>query len=165
MSGATNHKGPRNKPGREIAETPSRSVQGEIVEPQVGRDVLRLGAMGDVDISHLSPESRAALQERHALDMLDLEKRAKELNIDVQGLDHKLSSMTHHAAHANREGISSTIGDVYESSFGKTEVMIGNSKAAESGRLGRHMTDDNWGPLIIIAAIIGAAIVIGAIAS
>ena len=125
---------------------------------------MDLGAMGQVDLSHLSPETRAELQEQYAKGMIDIGLRAKELNVDIQALDVELSSWTDRAAKAKQDGLSVTVSNATETSVGRTEIMIGNSEVAQKGRLSKSQTgEDDWGGPIIITVIIAGALLLAAI--
>ncbi|MCY3820130.1 MAG: hypothetical protein OXH52_12330 [Gammaproteobacteria bacterium] len=147
----------------DAAERPPKPVSGSL-EPRRDEPVLDLGRMGKVDLSHLSPEARAALLEQYAKGRIDLDLRARELDVDIQALDTELTSWTGQAAKAHEDGLSVTVSNATETSVGRTEVMIGNSEAAQKGRLSRNQTgEENWGPIIAIVSIIAGALLLGAI--
>jgi hypothetical protein len=97
--------------------------------------------------------------------MLDLSKKAQELNIDVTGLRNSLDTLSQTVTQAAREGNSITASHTVSNSAGRTEVMMGNTERAATGKLSASQTGEmNWTPIYVIAAIIAAVVILASYA-
>jgi len=88
-----------------------------------------------LDLTGLSEDEVAELKRQHAAGMIDVNKKAKELKIDVMALDAALSSFTDQTAKATQAGASVTITHTQSTSIGRTEVVVGNTEKAAQGKI------------------------------
>jgi hypothetical protein len=93
--------------------------------------------------------------------MLDLSKKAQELHIDVAALRSSLDTLSHTVKETGREGNSITASHTVTSSAGRTEVIMGNTERAATGKLSASQTGEfNWTPVYIIIGIIAAVLIV-----
>ena len=84
---------------------------------------------------------------------------------DVQSLDNALKSLSETTQHVSETDDAVTLSHTMESSIGRTEILMGNTDQAQSGKLTRSQTGErDWMPYLIGAGIIAATIVGVAIA-
>ena len=109
----------------------------------------------NLDLSWLPQEQRAVLLADYNRGMLDLSKKAQELHVDVAALQATLSTLTNTTRQVAQEGNAVTVSHTQTSSLGRTEVIMGNTDNARSGKLSRSQTGEtNWTPIYIIGGII-----------
>lgn len=123
---------------------------------------LQLSQTDSIDLSGLSECQINELKMRHAGGMIDLARKAQEMQFDVGALDATLTSVNAQAARATRDGYSVTFQHTHESSIGRTEVIIGNTDKAASGKLSHTATGESK-YIITVAIIIAITIVLVAI--
>lgn len=143
---------------------------GNLVE-HTGDQVPVVGSESKIVLSDTRSLSTAGLSDaqiqelrmQHAKGMIDLEKKALELNIDVRALDSTLSTMGKQTSEVSKSGDSVTMTHSHESSLGRTEVMMGNTEKAAKGKLSKSQSgeDDQTMKILIVIAIV---VVIGLIA-
>ena len=122
---------------------------------------LKLDQTVSLDLSGLSESQITELKMRHAEGMVDLAKKATEIGIDVKALDASLTSFNTQTDRATQGGYSATIQHSQTTSIGRTDVIIGNTEKAASGRLSRSVT--GAGCLQQIVLIVAAVFVLIAI--
>lgn len=114
-----------------------------------------------LDLSYLPEEQRAQLLTEYSRGMLDLSKKAQELHVDVAALRSSLDTLSHTVKETSREGNSITASHTVTSSAGRTEVMMGNTERAATGKLSASQTGEfNWTPVYIIIGIIAAVLIV-----
>lgn len=137
----------------------------EIVPSKGPPTSVALGPSSSLDLSWLSEEKRAELLTEHARGMLDLNRRAQELHVDVGALKSTLNSMTVTTREVSGDGHAVTISHAQTTNIGRTEILMGNTDKARKGRLSKTQTGEaDWAPLYIVAGII-ALVVIAAISA
>ena len=133
-------------------------LSGAIVRSEQGGSL-------QLDISHLSDEQKQQLALDYQKGMIDLETRARSLEIDVTTLGetlNRLASTTEQVV--NQEGSHINITHTQDSSVGRTEIIMGNTEQARRGRLSRSATGDfDVQPIIVIGGLIVAVIVVIAV--
>jgi hypothetical protein len=118
-----------------------------------------------LDLSYLPEAQRAQLLTEYNRGMLDLSKKAQELHIDVAALRSSLDTLSHTVKETSREGNSITASHTVTSSAGRTEVIMGNTERAATGKLSASQTGEfNWTPIYVIIGIIAAVLVLAQIA-
>lgn len=132
--------------------------------PDVNKDnslstVLNLSEVSQIDLTGLSQEQINALKFKQAEGMIDLQKKKEEIRIDVCALDASLSSFNVQTDKATKDGHSATIQHSQNSSLGRTEVIIGNTEKAATGKLSLSASGES-GNLIKIILIIATALVL-----
>lgn len=121
---------------------------------------IHLGRTEMLDLSTLTPTEVSELKRQYAAGMINVKKKAEELKVDVGALDAALSSFTDQASKAAMSGISATIQHSQTSALGRTEVIIGNTDKAASGKLSSSALGSQDKTIWIIAIVAVAAIVV-----
>ena len=119
------------------------------------RDIV-LGSSNVLSTHGLDDRQIQELRMLHAKGMIDLDKKALEIGIDVQALDQTLSTMAHQTEQVSKAGDSVTTTHSQDSRLGRTEVIMGNTEAAVRGKLTKSQTgeDDNTLKYVIIGAVV-----------
>ena len=126
---------------------------------------VALGPSASLDLSFLPEEKRAELLADHAKGMLDLNKRAQELHVDVGALKATLGTMSETTRQVADDDNAVTISHTQTTSVGRTEIMMGNTDKARSGKLSRSQTGEkDWTPIYIIAGIVALVLIAAAFA-
>jgi hypothetical protein len=133
-------------------------LSGAIVRSEQGGSL-------QLNISHLSDEQKAQLALDYQKGLIDLETRARSLEIDVSTLGETLNRLAATTEQiVNQEGTDINITHTQDSSAGRTEIIMGNTEQARRGRLSRSSTGDfDVQPIIVIGGIVVAAIVVVAV--
>lgn len=126
---------------------------------------IRLTQNEVLELTGLDATQIAELKNQHAAGVIELKKKADELKIDVAALDAALSSFSDQTAKATQAGAHATITHTQDSSLGRTEVVIGNTEKAASGKISRSGTGEQDRTLWIVGIVVVAAIVIALIVS
>ncbi|MEX2598795.1 MAG: hypothetical protein WD533_03975 [Dehalococcoidia bacterium] len=122
--------------------------------------------VGEIDLSFLPEEERKALVTKYAAGRVDTELKAAELGINVRALDATLQSLTQQANEAQQAGTAFQTTHVQDSVLGRTEIMVGNTDKARSGKFTKSQTgEQNWTPYYIGGGILAFIIVGLAIAN
>jgi hypothetical protein len=112
-----------------------------------------------IDLSFLPEAQRNALLADHARKMLDLGAKAQELHVDVNALRVTLDQLAHTTREVSESGNSVTISHTQNTKNTRTEIKMGNTEDARSGKLSKSQTGErDWNPYYIFAGI--AAIVL-----
>lgn len=130
---------------------------GELTAP-ISESTLSIDPQDHIDLTGLPQEEINGLKSMYAKGMIDLKTKAAELNIETAALDAALASFTEQTAKASQSGSSATITHTQSSSVGRTEVVIGNTNRAATGRLTRSAAGELDRTIWIIAMCLGAFI-------
>ncbi|KZL16284.1 hypothetical protein [Pseudovibrio sp. Ad26] len=125
---------------------------------------INLGNNQELDLSGLSEAQIAELKMQHASGRLSLMDKATEMKADVGALDATLASFTEQTAKATDTGSSATITHSQTSSIGRTEIVIGNTDKAASGKLSRSAKGEEDRTVLIVGIIAVAVIVVAFLA-
>ncbi|MDC3279697.1 hypothetical protein ACYVU7_12055 [Arenicellales bacterium IMCC56312] len=133
----------------ELTARPSGSIQAS--ESQV-----TLGAGNVLEVAGLTQEQIGELKVRYGQGQVDLQLKAQELGIDVQALDKTLTTLSGQTAAVSKAGDHVTMTHSHENTLGRTEVIMGNTEKAASGKLTKSQTgeDDNTMRYVIIGAVV-----------
>lgn len=113
-----------------------------------------------LDLSHLSEQERKALLIDYTRGMLDVGRKASELNVDVATLRNTLDTFSQTALRAQEEGTSVTITHTQTTAIGRTEISMGNTDAAKTGKLTRSQTGErDWTPIYVIGGIVAVVVI------
>ncbi|MCK4624371.1 MAG: hypothetical protein KAV00_03605 [Phycisphaerae bacterium] len=140
------------------------SKTGEHLPVLSNKQFIQLGSnIAHVDLTGLTEQQIQELKAKHANTMIETNKRAAELVTDVKILRESLSTMAGAANEvASQEGQSITITQRQKNALGNTEIIIGNTDAAQRGKLGRDTTMIWFGlAIVIIIAIVIIAVTRG----
>jgi uncharacterized Fe-S cluster-containing radical SAM superfamily enzyme len=134
----------------------SDEANRDIVELKEAKQVIDISKTDILDISGLDDEAKQQLQVKASEAAIDLKKKAQEANIDVQGTKVNLDNLNDTVKDATREGTSITVTHTQTTSVGRTEVVMGNTERAASGKISRSGSglDDNTTKMLIGAGII-----------
>jgi len=117
-----------------------------------------------LDTTGLTDSQIQELRMQHNKGLIDLKKKALELNIDIKALDATLSTMGEQTSEVSKAGDSVTMSHTQDSELGRTEVMMGNTDAAGKGKLTKTQTGEKDNTLIYVG-IAAVVIVIFILAS
>lgn len=134
---------------------------GRDIVPRQGTSpsTISLGPTPVLDLSFLPEAQRNALLADHARKMLDLGAKAQELHVDVNVLRATLDQLAGTTREVSESGNAVTIAHTQTTKIGRTEVKMGNTEEARSGKLSKSQTGErDWNPWYIFAAI--AAVVL-----
>ena len=143
-----------NPKGQEIV---SKDQTSEQVPTETS---IRLTDMEVLDLQGLSPRQIEELKNQYVKGMLDVHKKAAELKVDVGALDAILESLTGQTSKATQAGASVTITHTQKTSIGTTEVMMGNTDRAASGKISRFAAGDQDRTMWIIGIIAVAVVLV-----
>ncbi|MBP9158499.1 MAG: hypothetical protein KBF53_12090 [Sphingobium sp.] len=116
-------------------------------------------------LSMLPEEQRNALIEEHTRGMLDINRKATEMHVDVAALNAALGTVSNTTVQAAKDGNSVTASHTQTTSIGRTEVIMGNTDAARVGKLTKSQTGEfNWTPIYIIIGIIALVMIASSLA-
>ena len=121
-----------------------------------GGTAIKLGDVSTIDTAGLTPEQVQALKMQHAQGLIDIQKKAHELKVDVAALGGGLNTMAQSTKDVSEAGNSVTISHSMSTSFGRTEVMMGNTDTASKGKLSRSQAGlkDMTMYYVVIAAVV-----------
>lgn len=117
------------------ADTKTQTAGREPDKPAATQAVLALGGGADVEISGLHENQVSVLQEQHAKGLIEVQRKASELKVDIQALDQTLESLTGQARTANDAGVNITATHTQNTSLGQTEIIVGNTQRAAAGKV------------------------------
>jgi hypothetical protein len=127
-------------------------------------NVINLGPANNlIDLTGIPPEQVAELKRQYASGMIDLTKKAQELKIDNASLAMLLDSFNTEAAKATQANVSMTATHTQTTSIGRTEVVMGNTDRAASGKLSASAIGAPDRLLWIIGIVAVAAIIVALI--
>jgi hypothetical protein len=115
-----------------------------------------------IDLGSLSQPQQDQLLMEYMRGSLDIQKKATEMHVDVAAFKNMLDVMAHKTKElAEQEGTSVTMQHTQESSVGRTEVIMGNTAQAASGRLTRTMAGErNMTWLYFVGAVVAVLILV-----
>lgn len=130
--------------------------------PSVVPTAVPLGPSTSIDLAWLPEAERRALLTDYVRGALDISKKAQDLHVDVGVLKSTLQTLADTTKDVAESGNAVTITHTQTTSVGRTEIMMGNTERAQSGKLSKSQTGDReWTPYYIIAAIVALVIIIG----
>lgn len=116
-------------------------------------------------LAMLPEAQRNALIEEHTRGMLDINRKATEMHVDVAALSAALGTVSDTTLQAAKDGNSVTASHTQTTSIGRTEVIMGNTDAARVGKLTKSQTGEfNWTPIYIIIGIIALVMIANSLA-
>jgi hypothetical protein len=127
-------------------------------------NVINLGSTNSlIDLTGIPPEQVAELKRQYASGMIDLAKKAGELKIDNASLAMLLDSFNTEAAKATQANVSMTATHTQTTAIGRTEVVMGNTDRAASGKLSASAAGVPDRLLWIVGIVAVAAIIVALI--
>lgn len=123
--------------------------------------VINLGPSTSIDLSWLPENERKPLLLDYAKGMIDISKKAQELHIDAAVLKKTLNDLADVTIEMSESGNAVTITHTQSTKVGRTEVMMGNTEQAQSGKLSKSQTGvKDWTPYYIFAGILALIIIV-----
>ena len=121
---------------------------------------INLGPSTSMDLSWLSENERKALLIDYTKGMIDISMKAQELHIDAAILKKTLDDLSDTTREVSDSGNAVTITHSQTTKVGRTEVMMGNTEQAQSGRLSKSQTGEkDWSPYYIFGGILALIII------
>jgi hypothetical protein len=121
---------------------------------------VTLGPSTTLDLSFLPEAQRNALLAEHARKMLDLGAKAQELHVDVKVLSATLDQLATTTRDVSETGNAVTISHTQTTKIGRTEIKMGNTEEARSGKLTKSQTGErDWTPYYIFAGIVAVVLI------
>ena len=133
----------------------------EIDVPTKGNS-LELSNTNSIDLTGLSDSQAIELKKKFAENRIDLDAKTQEMRIGVAALNATLESFNSNAEKATQAGHSATFQHSQTTSLGRTEIIVGNTDKAASGKLNRSATGEA-NNTILIAVILGIAAIVVAL--
>jgi hypothetical protein len=146
-----------------MSEGSGRELQSVSQVPALPAEkTINLGQSDVLDLSGLSEVQISEIKQQQAEGIVAVQVKAAEKKLDVTALDAALSSFTEQTARAVEAGTHATIQHSQTSSIGKTEVVIGNTERAASGKVS-SATDGLQNNSLTIIGIIGIVVILLAV--
>jgi hypothetical protein len=124
--------------------------------------IITIGGTTSLDLDSLPEEQRNQLMSDYAKGMVNIALRAQELGVDVSVLKNTLTGLADTTKQVSEAGNAVTISHTQTTTAGRTEIKMGNTDDAKSGKLTRSQTGEtDWTPYYIFAGI--AAIILIAV--
>lgn len=121
---------------------------------------ISLSPKTTMDLSWLPEEDRKVLLIDYSKGMLDLAVKAQELNVDADILKKTLDDLSSTTQKVSESGDAITITHSQTTKVGRTEVVMGNTEEAQSGKLSKSQTGEkDWTPYYIFAGILALIII------
>lgn len=121
---------------------------------------INLGPSTSIDLSWLPENERKALLLDFTKGILDIGKKAQELHVDAGVLKKVLNDLSDTTREVSESGNAVTITHTQTTKVGRTEVMMGNTQEAQSGKLTKSQTGQkDWFPYYIFAGILALILI------
>lgn len=114
-----------------------------------------------MDISWLTEGERKALLVDYAKGILDVNRKAQELHVDSAALRKTLDDLAATTKEVSEGGNAVTVSHTQTTSVGRTEVIMGNTQQAQSGKLSKSQTGEkDWTPYYVVGGILALIIIV-----
>jgi hypothetical protein len=136
-------------------EQPDNQTSTEIVEKKE-QVLIDLSNNDMLDVSDLSEENQQMIQLKAQEAKLELKKKAGEALLDIQGTKANLDTFNQTVKDGTESGTHVTLTHTQTTSTGRTEVVMGNTDKAASGKVSRSGAGlkDNQMTFVIIGAVV-----------
>jgi hypothetical protein len=148
-----------------MTENDKEIGKGVVVRVEQTPTTIAFGPAPTIDLSGISEAERAKMLVAYNNKVLDISATAQKMRVDVDALRATLGSLAMTTNEAAQAGNAITITHTQDTSIGRTEIIMGNTDQAKTGKLSRSQTGDkDWTPyyvgagliaLVLIAAIMG----------
>lgn len=142
----------------------TEDTKGSQLQPTSGTSVpsrIELTPGTSMDISWLAESERKALLVDYAKGILDVSRKAQELHVDAAALKKTLDDLSMTTKDVAQSGNAVTVSHTQTTSIGRTEVIMGNTQQAQSGKLSKSQTGEkDWTPFYIFGGIIALIIIV-----
>ncbi len=114
-----------------------------------------------MDISWLDESERKALLVDYTKGILDISRKAQELHVDSAALRKTLDDLAVTTKEVSESGNAVTVSHTQTTSVGRTEVIMGNTQQAQSGKLSKSQAGEkDWTPYYIFGGILALIIIV-----
>jgi hypothetical protein len=138
------------------------SDNGRGLVPQSTRSpsVVTLGSLSTIDLSFLPENLKNELMADYARGVLDVARKAHELHVDVGVLKATLDNLSNTTREVSESGNAVTVSHTQTTKVGRTEIKMGNTDEAKSGKLTRSQTGErDWTPYYVFAGIVAVVLI------
>jgi len=123
--------------------------------------LVRQGEGAAFDLSRLSEAEQQEIVKQYQSGLIDIRHRADQMKVDVGALSALLREFSDAAAENSGNNTSVTITNTNDTSLGRTEIIVGNTARAQSGKLSRSQTGEtDWTPFIIGGGAIALILIV-----
>lgn len=112
------------------------------------RQIDLSGDRNVLDLSGLSDQQVDVLRQKHAELAIDTAYRAKKIGTDVNSLAATLKTISEQTEIMSDKGMNVTVTNTRDDNLGRTEIIVGNSEAAKTGKLTRSQKGMNDSPVL-----------------
>lgn len=122
---------------------------------------MNIGPSTSLDLSYLPEAERKQLLHDYTSGVLDIAKRAQDLHVDIGALQSTLNVLATTNKEVMGTGAAVTISHTQTTANGRTEILIGNTQAAQRGKLSKSQTgetDRTW--IYVVIGIIALLLVV-----
>jgi len=146
-------------PATDAASASPPAQQGQVVR------TLHLGRQGVLDLTNLPTHQADALEAKALEKEIERHDRREQLKEDIAVTAAQLATFSKAVADSTQQNAAVTITNTKDDSLGRTEMILGNSDAAQSGKLSRSQQglSDNAKFWIVLASIAAVVIVVVAL--
>ena len=114
-----------------------------------------------IDLSWLSEDERKVLLIEYTKGMLDVSQKAQELRVDADALKKTLDDLSETTREVSEAGNAVTVTHTQTTKVGRTEIMMGNTEQAQSGKFSKsQIGEKDWTPYYIFGGILALIIII-----
>ncbi|WP_157132159.1 hypothetical protein [Roseobacter sp. AzwK-3b] len=103
---------------------------------------VNFGPTPTIDLAGIPEEQRAKMLADYNNKVLDVSAAAHQMRVDSDALRATLNSLSNTTNEAAQDGNSVTITHTQETSIGRTEVIMGNTDQAKTGKLTKSQTGE-----------------------
>lgn len=122
---------------------------------------IDLSPSTSMDISWLSESERKALLIDYTKGILNIGRKAQELHVDSAALRKTLDDLAATTKEVSDSGNAVTVSHTQTTSVGRTEVIMGNTQHAQSGKLSKSQTGEkDWTPHYIFGGILALVVIV-----
>lgn len=132
----------------------------EIIEVTQNKNTIDLTSSNQLDLTNLSKDTQALITQKAFEAKIDINRKAQEAQIDIQGTKIQLDNLNATVRDSSKDGTSITITHTQTTSVGRTEVIMGNTQKAASGKISRGAAGLEDHTMKIVIAIAIAAVIV-----
>ncbi len=121
---------------------------------------INFGPSTSMDLSWLPENERKELLLDYNKGLIDIAIKAQELQVDAAMLQKTLDDLSDTTKEISDTGNAVTITHTQTTKVGRTEIMLGNTDQARSGKLSKSQTGEkDWAPYYIFGGILALIII------
>lgn len=148
-----------------MADEEKRSGKDVAVRIEHTPTTVAFGPSAMIDLSGIPEAERARMLEAYNNKVLDISAEAQKMRVDVDALRATLGSLATTTNETAQAGNAITITHTQDTSIGRTEIIMGNTDQAKTGKLSRSQSGERdltpyyvaggLVALVVIAALLG----------